>query len=124
MKITDAVYPALPDEGISVVAEGRPARIALTKKLLLDLGITVLSDRDDVPPWFEHQIYLLPGNKEEARGELRIAGGTNDAVAVCLARRFWLAINRSGYKPGPVEVPSEAEAAAELLSPSAWKKGI
>ena len=124
MKITEANFLAYPDEGIDVLTGGQPARIQLTKKSLLDEGIAIVEDRDDAQPIWSLVSYPLPRDPSIGRGETLIEGGTVDPIIVCLARRYWKAVNSENFAPGPVPIPTHDEALAELNNPKTWKKGI
>ena len=60
----------------------------------------------------------------EGRGATSLKGFTDDPVVVCLARRYWMAVNSEDFDRGDVRVPSTEEARAELADPNSWTKGI
>jgi hypothetical protein len=123
MNITRANYLKGPQRGVRIIADGQPAIIKPVKKTLLDRGIAVLADTEDAPfPWVNNLGYHLNGDVTDLRPETRIVGGTDDPVAVCLARRYWRASREGKAKPGRVGVPALEEAKCELNDPGSWPK--
>jgi hypothetical protein len=121
MKITQAIYLNAPPRGVRIVAGGQPAVIKLVRKGLLDLGIAVLADAKDAEfPWVNNLAYHWNGDQTNLETAGKIVGGTDDPVAVCLARRYWQATHSGKLVPGPVDIPAEEEAQEELRDPAAW----
>jgi hypothetical protein len=123
MKVTSAVFLGWPREGVDVVIDGRPGTIPLMKKSLLDFGVAIVFDVEAGPAHWEKMSFFLEGDPSDGRGPLRIPGGTDDAVLVCLARRYAKAVNAADFHPGPVVIPTKKEAKAELKDEGAWTKG-
>ena len=88
--ITSAFQLAWPDEGINIEADGRLARIELTKKSLLDLGVAVLADVEGQEPWIGQFSYELPADPALGRGLTRIEGGTTEVLRGIIARGLGL----------------------------------
>jgi hypothetical protein len=123
MKITRAFFHQRPRQGVRIIADSRPAIIKLTPKYFLDLGVAVLSDAKDAEfPWVNNLAYHLTGDETNVKDTTKIVGGTNDPVAVCLARRYWQATKSGKLRHGPVEVPTSEEAQRELEDPTLWHK--
>jgi hypothetical protein len=123
MKITRADYLKGPQRGVRIIADGQPAIIKPVRRTLLDRGIAVLTDaKDAVFPWVNNLGYHLNGDETDLRPETMIIGGTDDPVAVCLARRYWRASKEGRVKPGRVDVPAPEEAKRELDDPGVWPK--
>ncbi len=123
MKITRAFFHKRPKQGVRIIADSQPAIIKLTPKYFLDLGVAVLSDAKDAEfPWVNNLAYHLTGDETDVEDTTKIVGGTNDPVAVCLARRYWRATKNGKLRTGPVKVPTSEEAQRELKAPTLWHK--
>ena len=123
MKITRAIFRKKPKQGVRVIADSQPAIIRLTPKYFLDLGVAFLSDAKDAEfPWVNNLAYHLTGDDTNFEEPTKIVGGTNDPVAVCLARRYWLATKRGKLRHGPVAIPTSEEAQYELEDSTFWRK--
>ena len=123
MKITQALFLKPPQQGVHIIADGRPAIIKRTQKYLLDQGIATLVNADDAEfPWVYNLAYHLDGDETNIEPVSKIVGGTDDPVIVCLARRYWQARHDGNLKPGPVKIPTLEEAWSELEDPSVWSK--
>lgn len=98
------------DGSAEVQIQGRWCRIG-GRATWLQLGASVLNDEEG-PLWRAARVEI-PENEELGISAQVLEGMTADAVVVVLARRAFDA-ERSGWTAGPVNVPSAAEAEAEL----------
>jgi hypothetical protein len=124
MNITEAIFWSRG--GCTFLADGHASVIIEPKKSLLDLEVVVVADDDPDHDtyWQNIRFALAPDPANGRASSLSIEGGTNDPVIVCLARRYWNAVNTPGFTPDTVPVPSREEAIAELADQRAWPKGI